>query len=62
MILRFVFTILALTYLINCSGNSSKEKLSNQDQFKPPEMQFTEAMLMFDNQQYELATKKFKNI
>ena len=62
MILRYVITIIAFTYLINCSGNSSKDKLSGQSEFNPPEIQFTQAMLMFDNQQYELATDKFKNI
>ena len=62
MILRYVFTIIAFAYLINCSGNSSKDKLSIKDEFDPPEIQFTEAMLMFDNQQYDLAKDKFKNI
>lgn len=62
MILRCVFTILAFTYLINCSANSSKDKLSGQGEFSPPEIQFTQAMLMFDNKQYELATDIFKNI
>ena len=60
--LRYVFIFLAFAYLINCSGNSNKNELSNQNEFSPPEMQFTQAMLMFDNQQYELATDKFKNI
>ncbi len=62
MILRYVFTIVAITYLVNCSGNSSRDKLSSQDEFSPPEIQFTQAMLMFDNQQYEQASDKFKNI
>ncbi len=62
MILRYVFTIVAFTYLINCSSNTSKEKISDKDEFSPPEIQFTEAMLMFDSQEYELAKEKFKNI
>jgi len=62
MILRYVFTIIAFTYLINCSGNVSKDKIYNQSEFSPPEIQYAEAMLLFDNQQYELATNKFKNI
>ncbi|MDC0625187.1 outer membrane protein assembly factor BamD [Alphaproteobacteria bacterium] len=62
MILRYVITIIAFTYLINCSGNSSKDKLSSPSDFSPPEIQYTEAMLMFDNQQYEIAKDKFKNI
>ena len=62
MILRYVFTIIAFTYLINCSSNSSKGELSDKSEFSPPEIQFTEAMLMFDNQQYDLAKDKFKNI
>ena len=62
MILRYVFIVLAFTYLINCSGNSNKDNTSDKGDFNPPEIQFTEAMLMFDNQQYELATNKFKNI
>ena len=62
MILRYVFIFLTLVYLTNCSGNANKDNLSSQDEFSPPEIQFTQAMLMFDNQQYELATDKFKNI
>jgi len=62
MILRYVFILLTFVYLVNCSGNSDKNELSSQNEFTPPEIQFTEAMLMFDNQQYELATDKFKNI
>ena len=62
MILRYVFSIIAFVYLINCSGNSSKDKLSDQDEFSPPEIQFTQAMLLFDNQQYKQATDKFKKI
>ena len=62
MILRYVFTFLTFVYLTNCSGNSNKDELSGQDEFSPPEIQFTQAMLMFDNQQYEIATDKFNNI
>jgi outer membrane protein assembly factor BamD len=62
MILRYVFAIIAFTYLINCSGNSSKDKVSSQSEFSPPEIQYAEAMLLFDNQKYELATDKFQNI
>ena len=62
MILRYVFTFLTFVYLANCSGNLDKDELSGQDEFSSPEIQFTQAMLMFDNQQYELATDKFKNI
>ena len=62
MILRYVFTLIVFTFLINCSTSSSKDKLSEQEEFSPPEILFTEAMLIFDNQQYELAGEKFKNI
>jgi outer membrane protein assembly factor BamD len=62
MILRYVFTIIAFTFLINCSGNSGKDKLSSQNELSPPETQYAEAMLLFDNQQYEPAIVKFKNI
>ena len=62
MILRYVFIFLTFVYLTNCSSNSNKDNLSSQDEFSPPEIQFTQAMLMFDSQQYELATEKFKNI
>ena len=62
MILRYIFTIITFTYLINCSGNSSKDKLSIQSEFPPPETQYAEAMLFFDSQQYEIATEKFRNI
>ena len=62
MILRYVFTIIAFIHLINCSANSNKDKLSSQSEFSLPEIQYAEAMLLFDNQKYELATDKFKNI
>ena len=62
MILRYVFIFLTFAFLTNCSDNSTKNGLSKQNEFSPPETQFTQAMLMFDNQQYELATDKFKNI
>ena len=62
MILRYVFIFLTFVYLTNCSGNSDKNELSGQDEFSPPEIQFTEAMLLFDKQQYVLATDKFKSI
>jgi outer membrane protein assembly factor BamD len=62
MIFRYVFTIIAFTFLINCSGSSNKDKPSIEAEFNPPEIQFTQAMLMFDNQQYDQATEQFKNI
>ena len=62
MILRYVFTFLTFVYLTNCSGNLKNDELSEQNEFSSPEIQFTQAMLMFDNQQYEIATDKFKNI
>ena len=62
MILRYVFTFLTFVFLANCSGNSNKNELSGQDEFSPPEIQYTQAMLLFDSQQYEQATNKFKNI
>ena len=62
MILRYVFIFLTFAYLTNCSGNLKNNELSDQNEFSSPEIQFTQAMLMFDNQQYEIATDKFKNI
>jgi len=62
MILRYVFIFLTFAYLTNCSGNSKNDELSDQNEFEPPEIQFTQAMLMFDDQQYEIAKDKFKNI
>ena len=62
MILRCVFTFLTFVYLTNCSGNTNKDEISGQEEFRPPEIQFKQAMLMFDNEQYEIATDKFKNI
>ena len=63
MILRYVCTLMAITFLINCSGNSNKNnELSDQIEFSPPEIEFTAAMLMFDSQQYEQASEKFKYI
>ena len=63
MILRYVFTFITFAFLINCSVNNDKNnELSDQTQFSPPEKQYTEAMLKFDNQQYDLATEQFKYI
>jgi len=63
MILRFVFILLALLFLISCSSNLDKNNnISDNEEFSSPETQYTEAMMLFDNQQYDLATQKFKNI
>ena len=63
MILRYVFVFITFTYLISCSANTDKNnELSDQIQFSPPEKQFAEAMLKFDNQEYVLASEKFKYI
>ena len=63
MILRHVFTFITFAFLVNCAGNNDKNnELSEQSQFSPPEKQYTEAMLKFDNQQYDLATEQFKYI
>ena len=62
MILRYVFTIIAFIFLINCSGDLKKDKLISQSEFSPPEIKFTQAMQLFDNQQYEQAINEFKNI
>ena len=62
MIFRYVLTIIAFTFLINCSDGLSKDKLSREVEFNSPEIQFTQAMLMFDNQEYDLATEQFKKI
>ena len=59
---KICFYFSTFVYLTNCSGNSKNDELSDQNEFSSPEIQFTQAMLMFDNQQYELATDKFKNI
>ena len=62
MILRYIFILVTLFYLTNCSGNINNDKISGQDEFSPPELQYTQAMLMFENQQYDIAVNKFKNI
>jgi outer membrane protein assembly factor BamD len=62
MFLRYIIIFSTIVYLTNCSVNSNKDELSGQDEFSAPEIQFTQAMLMFDNQQYEQATYKFKNL
>ena len=62
MILRYIFILVTLFYLTNCSGNINNDKISGQDEFSPPELQYTQAMLMFENQQYDIAVDKFKNI
>ncbi len=63
MILRFVFIFLALFFLSSCSSNLDKNNnISDNEEFSSPETQYTEAMMLFDNQQYDLATQKFKNI
>ena len=62
MILRYVFTIIAFTYLINCSGNLSKDRLSSASEFSPPEIQYTQAMLCLIINNMNKLLDKFKNI
>ena len=63
MILRYVLKLLALIILANCSGYGNKQDASTESlQFDLPESQYTEAMMMFDKQQFEEAIVIFKNI
>ena len=63
MILRFVFNFIALLFLISCSNNLNKNNnIIDNEEFSSPETLFTEAMILFDSQKYDLATQKFKNI
>ena len=62
MILRYVFTIIVFIFLLNCSNDLRKDKLNGQSEFSPPEIKFTQAKLLFDNQQYEQAANEFNNI
>ena len=59
MILRYVFIFLTFTYLTNCSGNSKNDELSDQNEFSSPEIQFTQAMLMFRRAKMNLALLKY---
>ncbi len=63
MIFRILLKILILFFFISCSSNISKVKDSTEEiQFESSELQYTKAMVLFDNQQYEEAIKIFDNI
>ena len=62
MIFRYVIIVVTFICLNNCSSNLSTDEISSQNKFNPPEIEFTEAMIMFDNEQYEQASAKFKSI
>ena len=63
MILRYFLSVLVLFFLFSCSSNTEKnisEKESGE--FLSPELQYIEAMILFDKGQYEEAISIFKNI
>ena len=63
MILRYIFVSLVLLFLINCNGkNEINSSIADQNNTISPELQYTEAMVFFDNQQYNEAVEIFKNI
>ena len=61
--MRYFLNIFLLFFIFNCSNNAEKytDNKENKD-FLPPETQYTNAMIFFDEGQYEEAISIFKNI
>ena len=63
MFLRFLVILFVSFSLINCTGNNSvSNNLSTEFQYKSPDQQYKNAMLIFQNQQYDESKEIFKNI
>jgi outer membrane protein assembly factor BamD len=60
MFLKILFTLISLVFIIGCSSNQ-KSTLEN-NVIKNPESEYVQAMIKFDNQQYEDALDIFKSI
>ena len=61
MILKYILNILVLVFAFSCSNNS-KNGIEGNKEFTSPESQYTEAMILFDEERYEEAISEFKNI
>ena len=61
MILKYILNILVFVFAFSCSNNSKNDIVGNKE-FTSPESQYTEAMILFDEQRYEEAISIFKNI
>ena len=63
MILKYILKILFFMTIISCSSNSNKATNNIEKiEILTPETKFAEAMLMFDNQNFDEANIIFKNI
>lgn len=63
MFLKFLVILLFSFFLLNCTGNNSgSNNLSREFQYKSPDQQYKNAMLIFQNEQYDESSKIFKNI
>ena len=63
MILKYFIKFLVLSFIFSCSSNSEKingNKKNNE--FSSPKSQYTKAMILFDNGNYEESNNMFKNI
>ena len=61
MFLRFLVILFVSFSLINCTGNNSvSNNLSTEFQYKSPDQQYKNAMLIFQNQQYDESKEIFK--
>ena len=60
MFLKILYTLISLVFIIGCSSNQ-KSTLEN-NVIKNPESEYVQAMIKFDNQQYEDALDIFKSI
>ena len=61
MILKYILNILVLVFAFSCSNNS-KNGIEGNKEFTSPESQYTEAIILFDEERYEEAISEFKNI
>ena len=63
MYLRYFVNLIILIFLFSCSNNTEKLKNEKGDkEFSSPEIQYTKAMVLFDDEKYEEAISIFKNI
>ena len=61
MILKYILNILVFVFAFSCSNNS-KNGIEGNKEFTSPESQYTEAMILFDEERVEEAISIFNNI
>ena len=63
MILRYFLKILVFIFIFSCTSSNKKYSYNEEDkEFSSPEIQYIQAKILFDAEQYEEAISVFKNI